>query len=119
MRAACFIRCRLHDRQLFRHELIPVPTWAAQVMTGRFLQRGDRRSAEAIHVELEARASFEPCFSIAISAIYVGRREEEFEYALSSSAARDGIGLMWVRFPDFEPVLSHSRCREILAAMGA
>lgn len=30
--------------------------WLLQVMTGLFMQRGDRRSAAAIHPELEARA---------------------------------------------------------------
>jgi hypothetical protein len=42
-----------------------------------------------------------------------------FEYALRSATARDGIGHMWVRFPDIEPVLNHPRYAEILAAMGA
>jgi serine/threonine-protein kinase len=95
--------------------------WMLQVMTGLFMQRGDRRRAEAIHAELEARAqtSFIPFFSLAISAIYLGRIEEGFEFARKSAEARDGIGPMWVRFPDIEPVLTHPRYPEILAAMGA
>jgi serine/threonine-protein kinase len=95
--------------------------WMLQVMTGLFMQRGDGRRAEAIHAELEARAqtSFIPFFSLAVSAIYLGRIEEGFEFALKSAEARDGIGPMWVRFPDIEPVLSHPRYPEILAAMGA
>ncbi len=96
-------------------------SYLLQVMTGLFMQRGDRRRAEAIHTELEARAqtSTIPFFSLAISAIYLGRIDEGFEYARSSAEARDGIGQVWVRFPDIEPVLSHARYPEILAAMGA
>jgi serine/threonine-protein kinase len=92
-----------------------------QVMTGLFMQSGDKRKAEAIHAELEARAqtSYIPFFSRAISAIYLGRIEEGFELALRSGETRDGIGHMWVRFPDIEPVLNHPRYPEILAAMGA
>jgi serine/threonine-protein kinase len=95
--------------------------WMLQVMTGLFMQRGDRRRAEAIHAELVARAqtSFVPFFSLAVSAIYLGRVEEGSEFALRSAEARDGIGHMWTRFPDIEPVLNHPRYPEILAAMGA
>jgi hypothetical protein len=95
--------------------------WMLQVMTGLFMQRGDRQKAEAIHAELEARAvtSFIPFFSLAISAIYLGRIEEGFAFALRSAEARDGIGHMWARFPDIEPILDHPRYPEILAAMGA
>ncbi len=90
-------------------------------MTGSFMQRGDRGSAEAIHAELEARprTSAVPFFSLAVSAIYLGRVDEGFEYALRSAETRDGIGHMWLRFPDIEPVLAHPRYPEILAAMGA
>jgi serine/threonine-protein kinase len=95
--------------------------WMLQVMTGLFMQRGDTRKAAAIHAELEARAqtSAVPFFSLAVSAIYLGLIEEGVEYALQSATARDGIGHMWVRFPDIEPVLTHARYPEILAAMGA
>jgi len=92
-----------------------------QVMTGLFMQRGDARRAEAIHTELQARAetSSVPFFSLAVSAIYLSRIEEGFAYALRSAAAGDGLGHMWIRFPDIEPVLTHRRYPEILAAMGA
>jgi hypothetical protein len=44
---------------------------------------------------------------------------EAFEYALRSAEARDGLGQMWLRFPDTEMVLTRPRYPEILAAMGA
>ncbi|HEY6830726.1 MAG TPA: protein kinase [Gemmatimonadaceae bacterium] len=95
--------------------------WLLQAMTGLFMQRGDRRKAEAIHVEMEARAitSNVQHFSRAVSAIYLGRIDEAFERALESAHARDGIGHMWIRFPDIEPILEHPRYPEILTALGA
>jgi serine/threonine-protein kinase len=95
--------------------------WLLQAMTGLFMQRGDTRKAEAIHAELEARSvtSSVQFFSRAVSAIYLGRIDEAFELALESARARDGIGHMWVRFPDIEPILTHPRYPEILAALGA
>ncbi|MGQ0650527.1 MAG: protein kinase domain-containing protein [Gemmatimonadaceae bacterium] len=95
--------------------------WLMQAMTGLYMQRGDRRSAEAIHAELEARSVTSPVqyFSRAISAIYLERIDEAFELALASARARDGIGHMWVRFPDIDPILAHPRYPEILAALGA
>jgi serine/threonine-protein kinase len=95
--------------------------WFLQALTGLFVQRGDRRKAEAIHAELEARAitSNVQFFSRAVSAIYLRRIDEAFELALQSAHARDGIGHMWIRFPDIEPILEHPRYPEILAALGA
>src|SRR5262249_4967461 len=40
-------------------------------------------------------------------------------FALESAKERDGIGHMWVRFPDIEPILAHPRYPEILAGLGA
>ena len=90
-------------------------------MTGLFMQRGDTRKAEAIHAELEARAVTSPVqfFSRAVSAIYLGRIDEAFDLALASARARDGIGHMWIRFPDIGPILAHRRYAEILEALGA
>ena len=95
--------------------------WLLQAMTGLFMQRGDRRKAEAIHAELEARSvtSSVQFFSRAVSAIYLGRIDEAFELALQSARARDSIGHIWVRFPDIEPILTHPRYPEILVALGA
>jgi serine/threonine-protein kinase len=94
--------------------------WMLHAMTGLFMQRGDQRKAEAIHAELEARSvtSNVQYFCRAISAIYLGRIDEAFELALESARARDGIGHLWVRFPDIEPILTHPRYPEILVAMG-
>ena len=95
--------------------------WFLQAMTGLFMQRGDRRRAEAVHAELEARAitANVTYFTRAISASYLGRADEAFELALESARARDGIGHIWMRFPDIEPILEHPRYQEILVALGA
>jgi serine/threonine-protein kinase len=95
--------------------------WFLHVMTGLYMHRGDRRKAEAIHAELEARSitSSVPFFSRAISAAYLGLVDDAFELALESARVRDGIGHMWVRFPDIDPILSHPRYPEILVALGA
>jgi len=95
--------------------------WFLQAMTGLYVQRGDKRKAEAIHAELEARSitSSVPFFSRAISAAYLGFVDDAFELALESARVRDGIGHMWVRFPDIEPILTHPRYPEILVALGA
>jgi len=95
--------------------------WFLQAMTGLYVQRGDKRKAEAIHAELEARSitSSVPFFSRAISAAYLGLVDDAFELALESARVRDGIGHMWVRFPDIEPILTHPRYPEILVALGA
>ena len=95
--------------------------WLLQVMTGLYMQRGDKRKAEAIHAEMEARSvtSTIQFFSRAISAIYLERIDEAFDLALESARARDGIGHIWVRFPDIDPILNHPRYPEILAALGA
>ncbi len=94
--------------------------WMLQVMTGLFVQAGDRRRAEAIHAELEARAisSRIPFFSLAISATYLGWVDHAFEYALQSAHERDGIGHMWLRFRDIDGIIDHPRYPEILAACG-
>lgn len=54
-----------------------------------------------------------------VLAIYLGRIDEAFALALESAKARDGVGHMWVRFPDIEPMLAHPRYPEILARLGA
>ena len=95
--------------------------WFLQAMTGLFMQRGDRRRAEAIHAELEARSvtASVSYFTRAVSAAYLGRSDEAFEHALESARLRDGIGHVWIRFPDLEPILEHPRYPEIIAALEA
>ena len=93
--------------------------WLLQVLTGLYVQRGDRVRAEAVHTELVARAvtSRVPFFSRAISALYLGRVDEAAEFAVRSAAARDAVGPIWYRWPDIAALQSHPRFPEILAAM--
>ena len=93
--------------------------WLLQTLTGLYVQRGDRRRAEAVHAELEARAitSRVPYFSLAISAAYLGRLDEAIELAIRSARVLDGIGPIWYRFPDLQALQAHPRYPEVLQAL--
>ena len=93
--------------------------WFLQVLTGLYMQRGDRVRAEAVHAELEARAvtSRISFYTRAVSAIYLGRMNEALEYAIRSAEARDAIGPVWFRWPDIEPLQAHPRYPEVLARL--
>jgi len=93
--------------------------WLLQVLTGLFMQKGDRTRAEAVHAELAARAvtSRVPHFARAVSALYLGRVDEALEHALESARARDAIGPIWFNFPDLEPLKAHPRYPEVLGAL--
>jgi serine/threonine-protein kinase len=93
--------------------------WFLQVLTGLYMQRGDRVRAEAVHAELEARAitSRIAFYTRAVSAIYLGRLDAALEYAIRSAEARDAIGPVWYRLPDIEPLQAHPRYSEVLAKL--
>jgi len=95
--------------------------WFLQVLTGLYMQRGDRVLAEAVHAELEARAvtSRISFYTRAVSAIYLGRMDEALEHAIRSAEARDAIGPVWFRWPDIEPLQAHPRYPEVLARLRA
>jgi serine/threonine-protein kinase len=95
--------------------------WFLQVLTGLYMQRGDRIRAEAVHAELEARAvtSRISYYTRAVSAIYLGRLEEALEHAIRSAEARDAIGPVWYRWPDTEPLRAHPRFPEVLERLRA
>jgi serine/threonine protein kinase/Tfp pilus assembly protein PilF len=95
--------------------------WLLQVLTGLYMQRGDRVSAEAVHAELVARAvtSRVSFYTRAVSAIYVGRIEEALEHALRSAERKDAVGPIWYRWPDIEPLQAHPRYPEVLAKLRA
>jgi serine/threonine-protein kinase len=90
-----------------------------QSLTGIFALKGDRRRAEAAHAELQARAitSRVSQYSLATSAAYLGRIDEAIEHAIASARARDGLGPMWYRWPDIEPLKAHPRYGEVIAAL--
>ena len=95
--------------------------WLLQVLTGLYVQAGDRTRAEAVHAELAARAvtSRVPFFSRAISAHYLGRVDEAVEHAIRSAELRDAIGPIWLRWPDIEQLRAHPRFPEVIAALSA
>ena len=93
--------------------------WLLQVLTGLFIQKGDRRRADAVHAELTARAitSRVPFFSRAISALYLGLVDEAVEHAIQSARLRDAIGPIWFNWPDIQPLQAHPRFPEVLEAL--
>ena len=95
--------------------------WFLQALTGLYTQSGDRRRAEAVHAEIEARAvtSRISFYTRAVSAIYLGRIDEALEHAIRSAEARDAIGPVWFRWPDIEPLQAHPRYLEVLARLRA
>ncbi len=95
--------------------------WILHVLTGLYMQRGDRRRAEAVHAELEARAitSRISHFSLATSLLYLGRVDEAMDQAIQSARTRDAIGPIWWRWGDMAPLASHARYDELLAVMAA
>jgi eukaryotic-like serine/threonine-protein kinase len=95
--------------------------WFLQVLTGLYMQRGDRVRAEAVHAELEARAvtSRVSFYTRAVSALYLGRIEEALAHALRSAELKDAIGPIWYRWPDIEALQAHPRFPDVLARLGA
>jgi hypothetical protein len=93
--------------------------WFLAVLTGLFMQRGDRIRAEAVHAELVARSisGAMPSYPLAVSALYLGRVDEAMDHAISSARARDAIGPLWYRWPDIAPLQKHPRYAELLTAM--
>jgi serine/threonine-protein kinase len=86
-------------------------------LTGLYMQRGDHRRAAAVHAELEARAitSRIPHYSLAMSAMYLGRMDEAIDHAIRSAEVHDAVGPIWVRWPDLEPLRAHPRYADVLS----
>jgi serine/threonine-protein kinase len=97
-------------------ELFGRHPWLLHSLTGIYLGLGDRRKAEAVHAELDARAitSRVPHFSLAVSLAYLGRAEDAMREALLSADLNDAIGPIWYRWPDIGLLESHPRYRELL-----
>jgi len=95
--------------------------WLLQVLTGLYMQRGDRTRAEAVHAELEARAvtSTITFYTRAVSALYLGRIDEAVEHALRSAELKDALGPIWYRWPDIEALQAHPRYSDVLARLRA
>jgi len=91
-----------------------------QVMTGLYMMRGDPVRADAIHQELVARSRTTriPEFSLAVSALYLGRTDEAMEHALRSVELFDAIGPIWPRMPDTDALQSHRLYPELRRRLG-
>jgi hypothetical protein len=87
------------------------------MLTGLFIQRGNTRRAEAVHAEVEARAIMSRIsfFTRAMSALYLGRIDDALEHAIRSAESKDGLGPIWFRRPDIEPLQRHPRYPELIA----
>jgi serine/threonine-protein kinase len=93
--------------------------WLLQILPRLYLERGDRRRAEAVYAELEARAvtSQVSFYTRSTAALYLGRVEEALEHAIASARTRDAIGPIWLRWPDTQPLHAHPRYGEVIAAL--
>jgi serine/threonine-protein kinase len=91
-----------------------------QVMTGLYMMRGDPVRADAIHQELVARSCTTriPEFSLAVSALYLGRADEAMDHALRSVELFDAIGPIWPRMPDTDALKSHRLYPDLRRRLG-
>jgi serine/threonine-protein kinase len=87
-----------------------------------YLQRGDRRRAEAVYAELKARVETDivPGSSLALLADALGYVDEAIEWALESVRRCDFTAPFWTRTGIMmsEAMRAHPRHPELLRAMG-
>ena len=87
-----------------------------------YLQRGDRRRAEAVYAELKARVETDivPGSSLAVLADSLGYLDEAIEWALESVRRCDFTAPFWTRTGIMmsEAMRAHPRHPEVLRAMG-
>lgn len=85
------------------------------------MQRGEQALAEAVYVELQARAQTEEVsrFVVSIAADALGRTDEAIAYAIESVERCDSTGPYRTRAPFFSDTLrAHPRYPELLRAIG-
>jgi serine/threonine-protein kinase len=97
---------------------------SAYVLAGvpsAYVQRGERALAEAVYVELQARAQTEEVsrFVLSFAADALGRTDEAIAYAIESVQRCDNQGPYWTRAAFFSDALrAHPRYPELLKAIG-
>jgi hypothetical protein len=85
------------------------------------VQRGERELAEAVYVELQARAQTEEVsrFILSFAADALGRTDEAIAFAIESVQRCDNPGPYWTRAAFFSDALrAHARYQELLQAIG-
>lgn len=95
--------------------------WVLCGLPRAYVQRGEQALAEAVYVELQARAQTEEVsrFVVSIAADALGHTDEAIAYALESVERCDSTGPYWTRAPFFSEALrAHPRFPELLRAMG-
>ena len=95
--------------------------WVLLGLPKAYVQRGEPALAEAMYVELQARAQTEEVsrFVMSIAADALGRTDEAIAYAIESVERCDNTGPYWTRAPFLSDVLrAHPRYPELPRAMG-
>jgi Flp pilus assembly protein TadD len=95
--------------------------WTLAGVPGAYVQRGELALAEAVYVELQARAQTEEVsrFVLSFAAEALGRTDEAIAYAIESVERSDGTGPYWTRAPFFSDTLrAHPRHPELLGKLG-
>jgi serine/threonine-protein kinase len=95
--------------------------WVVCGLVRAYVQRGEQALAEAVYIELQARAQTEEVsrFVVSIAADALGRTDEAIAYAIESVERCDSTGPYWTRAPFFSDALrAHPRYPELLRAIG-
>ena len=95
--------------------------WVLGGVPSAYVQRGEQALAEAVYVELQARAQTEEVsrFILAFAADALGRTDEAIAHAIDSVQRCDNPGPYWTRAGFFSDALrAHPRYSELLKAMG-
>jgi tetratricopeptide (TPR) repeat protein len=95
--------------------------WVLGGVPRAYVQRGEHALAEAVYVELQARAQTEEVsrFMLAFAADALGRTDEAIAHAIDSVKRCDNPGPYWTRSAFFSDALrAHPRYPELLTAMG-
>jgi serine/threonine-protein kinase len=95
--------------------------WVLGLVPRAYVQRGEQALAEAVYVELQARAQTEEVsrFILAFAADALGRTDDAIAYAIESVQRCDNAGPYWTRAPFFSAAFhAHPRYPELLREIG-
>jgi serine/threonine-protein kinase len=95
--------------------------WVLCGLARAYVQRGELALAEAVYIELQARAQTEDVsrFVVSLAADALGRTDEAIAYAIESVERCDSTGPYWTHAPFFSDALrAHPRYPELLQKIG-